>query len=145
MWTAILLHSLAALVLIIAATQLIDWVFSGMKWTHTYYAAYPEIWRPLQSGTKKEMARVVWISFASSCIFALAFLIFYVVLQPGIIFGAGALRACIVAAITWLAIPFPLIMVQHGFIKFHWVSSAAAAGSWFFKLLVASFIVTYII
>ncbi len=144
MWTSLLLHSAAALVLIIAATQLIDWVFSGTKLMHKYYAAHAEVWRPMQADTGAN-ARVVWVSLAGSFLFAIAFLIFYIVLQPGVIFGTGATRAIIVAIVTWAATALPLLLVQHVFIKFHRAVTAAFIFGWLFKLMAAALIITYLI
>lgn len=147
MWTSFILQTLGALLLIFASANIIDWIASGTKWAHKYYATTPDIWRPFAGGDEKRVERrVALASIGLTALFSFMFVIFFLVLQPGVAaFRSPIMRAVAVALVLWLLIPAPIIATQHLLIKYHRASTVAQLVAWFAKLFVASVIMTHIL
>jgi len=145
MWTMLVIKLVGAILLILASTLLVDWVFSGSKWAHKYFSRAPEIWRPMEAGdAKKTERRVVQMSLLMSFIFSLTSLLFYFVMRPGLIFTVPLVRAFATATFLWLLIPLPQLITQHLFIKYHPGTTAQQLAGWYVKLFAASLILSFL-
>ncbi len=144
MWTTFLLKLGGALLSIFATANIADWFFSGSKWAHKYYAAFPEIWRPLgEHAGRGEEGRVIRSAIFLGFEFAFAFVLFYLFFQPGVVFSSPLTRGLAVGLILWLLIPVPLLLTQHLFIKYHKVSTLGHLATWYVKLTAASLIMAF--
>lgn len=74
--------------------------------------------------------------------FAIAFVLVYLFLRPGLLFSGVGTRALAIALGLWLLIPVPLGLTQHLFVKYHRMSTALFLAAWFVKLLLASLIMS---
>lgn len=135
---------LGAIIIIFAAANIIDWFFSGSKWAHKYFEAFPEIWRPRQGGdVSKEERLVVKSALGYTLLFSTAFALGFLLLQPGFIFRNDFIRALVVAIVFWLIIPVPIAGNQYLFIKMHKGSSWFMALGWLAKLFIAALIMAF--
>lgn len=145
MFTMALLKLGGALFSIFASACVVDWIFSGSKWAHTYFAAHPEIWRPMKSENKEyEEGRVVRLTMLVTLEFAVAFIAAFFLLSPGILFSSTLLRASVVSIGLWLVVAVPMAITQHLFIKYHRMSTILMLAGWLIKLFIASLIMSWL-
>lgn len=146
MWTTFLLKSLGAIFFIFAIANVVDWLTSGSRWAHKYFAATPDIWRPLSEGPGRAQSRVVAGAIGLTALFAVAFVLFFLVMQPGVaVFRSPLTRALAVGIMLWLMLPVPFTLTQHLFIKYHRANTAAHLAGWLVKLIAASAVMTYLL
>lgn len=144
MWSLLLLKTVAAVVVIFAATNIFDWISHGSRWAHKYFALVPEIWRPYNASVSGSEKKVLTQALVLSLFFSAMFVLSFFILQPGSIFSAPLTRAFVVGTVLWFLLPVPIVITQHLFIKYHVKNTLATLVAWWGKLLVASAVVVYL-
>ncbi len=145
MFTMLLLKLGGALCSIFATASVADWIFSGSAWAHKYYGAHPEIWRGADASSehaKRDERRLIRSAMLVTVGYSIAYILAYVMLSPGLLFGSWFTRSLAITFGFWLVVAVPLALTQHLFIKFHRMSTILLLVAWFVKLLLASIIMS---
>ncbi|MCX6781088.1 MAG: hypothetical protein NT003_03170 [Candidatus Magasanikbacteria bacterium] len=126
-----------------ASSLLVDWFFSGAKWVQKFYALAPEIWRPMESNDAvATQKRVVRTSLFITLGYCISFLIFYLVMRPGIVFENSVTRGIVLGVTLWLIGPVPVYATQQLFLKYPRQVTRAQIFGWLVKLIISSLIMT---
>ncbi|MGB9029565.1 MAG: hypothetical protein WCC27_05545 [Acidobacteriaceae bacterium] len=113
-------------------TSMTDWFFAG-DWIHRRFT-YPEIWR---DGPE---TRAIAVSSAFPFVTCAAFLTLAVWL------GVHSLASLLkLAFLVWIIGPFPLIMTDAAFVKFHRVFVALYSAGWLVKLAIAAIVAHWLL
>ena len=145
MWTMLVLKLIGSVLLIFAGSLVIDWIFSGSKWAQKYFSRAPEIWRSVgHEGSVADERRVVRTSLLMTLVYSLSFFLFYFVMRPGLIFTTPLARAFATATFLWLLLPFPLLVTQHLYVKYHRATTTMQLVGWYMKLLTASLLLSFL-
>lgn len=145
MWTMLIIKLIGSVLLIFASSLIADWIFSGSKWAQKYFAAVPDIWRPMESGdAKRAERRVIRTSLLMTFVFSIAFILFYFIMRPGLIFETPLARGIATGTFLWVLIPLPHLITQHLFIKYHRAITTMQLAGWYTKLVAASLIMAFL-
>lgn len=145
MWTMLIAKLIGSVLLIFASSLITDWIFSGSKWAHKYFAAVPDIWRPMEAGDVRHVeSHVIRMSLLMTLLFSVAYLMFYFVMRPGLIFVTPFARGIATGTFLWVLIPLPQLVTQHLFIKYHRAITTMQLAGWFIKLIAAGLIMAYL-
>jgi hypothetical protein len=120
-WTRLIVAVIASGI----ATSMTDWLFAG-DWIHKRFT-YPEIWR------KGSEARAIIVSSVFPFVTCATFMILAVWLNIHSLFSLLKL-----GLLLWIIGPFPLIVTNAAFIKFHRVFVALYSAGWLVKLEIAA-------
>lgn len=143
MWTLLIIRLVGSLLVLFASTMLIDWFFNGSRWAHTFYAHAPNIWRPLESGDPSAVQRrIIWHAMLITIGYCLAFMLFYFLMRPGLVFASVPSRSIAIGLTLWLVVPLPLLAMQHQYVKYHRGTTLLQLASWLVKLIVAALIMS---
>jgi hypothetical protein len=113
-------------------TSMTDWFFAG-DWIHRRFT-YPEIWR---QGSE---TRAIIVSSALPFVTCAAFMALAVWLDVHSL--VSLLR---LALLSWIIGPFPLILTNAAFIKFHRVFVALYSVGWLVKLTIAAIVAHWLL